>query len=429
MITHSGTIAHTIHTLASLYISALAKEQNSTSLISTAETIDLFNSITRSDALPIPPLQLHNTFPTSSHYPAPTVTIPSSTSHCRIGRKKQRRSNLTHPYRLHQTARVKGVIQDAWKPSTRKKYSNSVRQFLDYCHINAIPPYEILPASETLLCEFAVSFAGRLAGKSVSAKCDGIRAWHIENGHSYYGGQQLEYVIKGIENRRPLSSFRPKRPPISGDMLACLEHNLDWSSPSDRCIYFVALACFWGQIRLGEFLPLSENKYDTSLFPSWNDLKPPATSAGSRTLHLPNTKLGGRRGEDVILTKQDLIDPINALALHQSANFVSSSQSIASYRNASGSFSILTQRKFLARINSILRKNQFTVVSGHCFRIGGTTHLLLAGIPPDIVKMLGRWASDAFLRYWRHIEIIAPLYVEFLTPIMQKAGILRHIAS
>lgn len=402
--TYSDSLHTTIHDLASQYISTLAANLHTT---------------------------ITETFPThhtSSPFP-PGKPHALTTSHLQTGRRKQRRHQPPHPYRVQQTTKVKEIIRDAWKPSTRNKYSNAVHQFLDYCYINAIPSDEVLPASESLLCKFAVSFAGRLAGKSVSAKCDGIRAWHIENGYSYQGGQQLNYVIKGIENRRPLSSFRPKRPPISGDMLTCLERNLDWSSPSDRCIFFVALACFWGQVRLGEFLPLLEKKFDSSLYPSWDDLKPPTTSSGSRTLHLPNTKMGGRHGEDVILSRQDHIDPIKALTLHHATNFSSSSQSIASYRSASGSITVLTQRKFLGRINAILRQNKFPVISGHCFRISGTTHLLLAGIPPDIVKILGRWASDAFLRYWRHIELIAPLYIEFLAPIMQDAGLLRRIAS
>lgn len=400
MFTHTGVVQHTIHTLASQYVS---------DFLSTRLLLNL---------------PTNNTLSTS-HEPL----LSQRASHLRTGRKRRRDDYVHHPYKLYHMNTVKSVIRAAWKPSTQKKYSSAVRQFVDYCHINAIPTDEILPAPESLLCEFAASFAGRVAGKTVSAKCDGIRAWHIENGYAYHGGQQLEYVIKGVENHRPLSSFRPKRPPVSNDMLICLEKNLDSSSPSDRCIYFVALACFWGQIRLGEILPLSERKFNLSLYPTWDDLKPPATLAGSRTLHLPNTKMGGRHGEDIILTKQDLIDPINALHLHHSINFASNSQPIASYRNSSGGLTILTQRKFLSCINFIFRQNNLYIISGHCFRIGGTTHLLLAGISPDIVKILGRWSSDAFLRYWCHLEIIAPLHIEFLRPILQEAGLLRRIAS
>jgi hypothetical protein len=54
----------------------------------------------------------------------------------------------------------------------------------------------------------------------------------------------------------------------------------------------------------------------------------------------------------------------------------------------------------------------FPILTGHSFRIGGTTHLLLSGVPPDVVKTTGRWSSDAFLRYWRSTEQIASIYLE-----------------
>ncbi|KAF8596955.1 hypothetical protein BDV93DRAFT_454069, partial [Ceratobasidium sp. AG-I] len=48
------------------------------------------------------------------------------------------------------------------------------------------------------------------------------------------------------------------------------------------------------------------------------------------------------------------------------------------------------------------------------FHIGGTTALLKAGVPPDIVQKMGRWASDAFLRYWRDLSEIMSAHAELL---------------
>ncbi|KAG2145616.1 hypothetical protein BD769DRAFT_1416683 [Suillus cothurnatus] len=44
--------------------------------------------------------------------------------------------------------------------------------------------------------------------------------------------------------------------------------------------------------------------------------------------------------------------------------------------------------------------------SGHSFRIGRTTEFLLSGVPPDIVKALGRWSFDSFLCYWRSPDFL-----------------------
>jgi hypothetical protein len=70
----------------------------------------------------------------------------------------------------------------------------------------------------------------------------------------------------------------------------------------------------------------------------------------------------------------------------------------------------LTKQRFLTRCNEIWTKRDFPRVTGHCFRIGGTTELLLAGVPPDVVKKMGRWNSDSFLRYWRSVDELANLH-------------------
>ncbi|KZV82866.1 hypothetical protein EXIGLDRAFT_598966, partial [Exidia glandulosa HHB12029] len=61
----------------------------------------------------------------------------------------------------------------------------------------------------------------------------------------------------------------------------------------------------------------------------------------------------------------------------------------------------LTKAAFLGRLNEIWRAAGMQRITGHSFRIGGTTALLRAGVDPEVVKMAGRWRSDSFLRYWR----------------------------
>ena len=50
-------------------------------------------------------------------------------------------------------------------------------------------------------------------------------------------------------------------------------------------------------------------------------------------------------------------------------------------------------------------------MTGHSFRIGGTTHLLLIGVDPFVVMVQGRWKSLAFLEYWWNFEEIIPTMI------------------
>ena len=74
----------------------------------------------------------------------------------------------------------------------------------------------------------------------------------------------------------------------------------------------------------------------------------------------------------------------------------------------------LTKPVFLQRCNDIWHPLGYPRTTGHCFRIGGTTELLIAGTPPDVVKATGRWSSDSFMRYWRSLDDIAPRYIRRL---------------
>ena len=77
------------------------------------------------------------------------------------------------------------------------------------------------------------------------------------------------------------------------------------------------------------------------------------------------------------------------------------------YRDDAGALVPLTKRAFLSRLNEIWAKAGMKAVSGHCFRIGGTTALLKLGVDTEVVKLGGgRWKSDSFLRYWRSVDSI-----------------------
>ncbi|KAG2748063.1 hypothetical protein P692DRAFT_201663971, partial [Suillus brevipes Sb2] len=106
-------------------------------------------------------------------------------------------------------------------------------------------------------------------------------------------------------------------------------------------------------------------------------------------------------------------DPIRALELHLSLNTFDDHLPLFCYISPSG-IRCLTRRRFMSRCNSVWSASGIPNTTGHSFRIGGTTEMLLSGVPPDVVKALGRWSSDAFLRYWRKLELLGPRHVENL---------------
>jgi hypothetical protein len=56
--------------------------------------------------------------------------------------------------------------------------------------------------------------------------------------------------------------------------------------------------------------------------------------------------------------------------------------------------------------NEVWHKDNTQRITGDSSRIGGTTAYLMAGVDSDIVKKMGRWSSNTFLRYWRNVNNI-----------------------
>ncbi|KAJ6454624.1 hypothetical protein C8R45DRAFT_1056767 [Mycena sanguinolenta] len=282
-----------------------------------------------------------------------------------------------------------------------ERYVYGLNSFHEFCDAQHIRLGQRLPASEEVLCAFAASQAGEIAGGTVGGALAAIKAWHIVEGAPWLGGIWLRYTLKGVENLAPESSKRDLRPPVTRLMISILARDLDLSNTKDACVFAAACCAFWGQIRLGEILSDAQSKYKRGRIPLVADVGNPTTAAGSRALKLPYTKTKRARGDTTFLCRQN-------------SHKLPDNVPLFSYKNEQGSLICLSKKKFLGRCNEIWVRCGIPTFTGHSFRIGRTTELLLAGVAPEIVQAMGRWLSDAFMVYWCRLDFLALLYAEFL---------------
>jgi hypothetical protein len=308
------------------------------------------------------------------------------------------------------------AIRSGWAPSTLRGYSRAVNLFLAFCNDENIHPKHRFPADEIVLCTFAASGAGRLTGATARNLMAGLRAWHIAWNADWKGGKRLQYVLNGVEKLRPNSSRRSLRLPVTRDMVRALHRNLDLQAPLDVAIFAAACTLFWGQCRAGELLPISTTTAGLAGKPRRLDFRPPWNIDASYEIILPSTKTHFTSGEKVLLLHQKgSTDPIHALKYHFHVNCLKAADPLFAYVTSCGSRT-LTKTVFLHRCNEVWTRLGYPRLTGHCFRIGGTTELLLAGVAPHVVKQAGRWSSDAFLRYWRSVENILPQHMQRVVP-------------
>lgn len=333
------------------------------------------------------------------------------------------------------STKISNIALQGLAKSTQSNYLSTWRAFEAFCDSQHIDTSLRFPADELVLCAFAASKAGTLAGGTAANQIAGLKTWHAIRNKPWAGGARLAYVLKGVNNLAPESSRKAPRPPITPRMLQHLHDKLDLNLPRDAAVFAVATTAFWGQCRLGELLATSRRTTHNLALPSVASLGGKTSLNGSRELHLPKTKTNQKNGQTIVLTRQEKkVDPLRAIALMLQANNKQPREAnLFLFREGPlGTMRALTKELFLARCNEIWTGLGYKRATGHCFRIGGTTELLQSGTPVDLVKSMGRWKSDAFQRYWRGLGAIAAQHVEFLKnkPLTSpRATARQHIAS
>ncbi|KAF8814323.1 hypothetical protein BYT27DRAFT_7082514 [Phlegmacium glaucopus] len=302
---------------------------------------------------------------------------------------------------------------------TLAKDASRVREFLTFCEGLGIRNDHALPAREDLLIAWASSYAGRLAGKTVSAKISAIKKEHERRCLPWLAGDRLRLILKGVEGLRPPSSFYAKRSPVTIPMLEALSDRLSRSSGLDNCIRAICCLSFFCQLRIGEILPPTRDlkKFNPHRHATFAHISESTALNGSCNLHLPWSKTQKARGDDVWIPRQEApLDPIHAIHKHFIKNKLHTSHPIATYRDVHNNIVTLTRPQFIRRINQILigTGKGFPRITGHCFRIGGTTFYLVSGVPPDMVKKFRRWRSHAFLEYWRCLDYLGQIHLDMI---------------
>lgn len=267
-----------------------------------------------------------------------------------------------------------------------------------------------MPASEELIMLFVAAWAGKRSRSCVDSWVAGIHAWHSMHGALWSCADGTRLVKQGVSRMVPASSKRESRPPVTADHLLSLRNHLDMSDTFDSAVWACATTTFFGVSRLGIFCP-SAAVFDHTKFAKRADINFATDPQGNEyfSVHAPWTKTEGYKGATILVSKQEQeCDPVNAAVHHIIINNnLPSSAPLFSFATASG-WSPMRKDWFLNRCNAVWKADGLLRITGHSFRIGGATELLTRGVPPEIVAKQGHWRSDAFLRYWRRIELVLP---------------------
>jgi hypothetical protein len=304
---------------------------------------------------------------------------------------------------------------------TQSNYGAGLLRFTQYCDSREIPEAQRMPASENLLCGFSAAMAaGKVARSTLDSWLAGIRFWHLVNGAEWSGGdmrpgERLRAVKRGVGKLVPDTARRAKRPPVTIEHMHALRAGLNLSNAFDAAVWALACVAFWSCCRLGELLIPSVGTFNPAKHVSRSSHRTSrsTSAATSTTFRIPWTKTTGFEGASIVVTRiNEPSDPYSNLLHHLHVNSsVPDNSPFFAFLTADGGWAPMTRDWFLKRCEDIWETAGMPRLTGHAFRIGGATELLLRGVDPMVVQMQGRWRSDAFLEYWRRIDGILPLFM------------------
>lgn len=310
--------------------------------------------------------------------------------------------------------RIKDVLENAWAQSTRDSYGTGILVYHVFCDRKAVAEDQRAPASPLLIISFVSTIAGAYSGSAVSSYASAVRAWHILHGVPWLMNKdELDTALKAADKLAPDSSKRKQRAPYTPDFILAIRSKLNLETPLHAAVYACLTTTFYTAARLGEFtVPRLKGekgfKPDTHVKPSDVRTERDRNNLKCTVFHIPRTKVA-IHGEDVSWSAQHGdTDPEAAFEHHLAINKPKANGPLFAYRYQTGQ-KPLTKAKFLETVAKAARDANLDPLQGHGIRIGSTLEYLLRGVPFEVMKVKGRWASDAFIKYLtKHSQILAP---------------------
>ena len=346
-------------------------------------------------------------------------------------------------------------LEAAGRDTVKKTSDARERHWEGWCEFcaehNKQPHLSDVAGQESKLCYLLVyglryRTVGR-TGKPVKAGSVADALLAVGTGITHLGFPDFRKTVGGGDTNHPLlASFlkalrdeddpSKRAYPVNITIIRALYETLDTNHPlegqANRTAIDLIIVGFYWLLRPAEYLKTESDNSRSQAFrlmdimfrvrrhnqrpthlpannPSLNDLNPNAYVYASLTF---DDQKNGVRGEAVghNSTDDELLCPARALAriaAHLRAHDAPIDTPISTYWDGNGnqwhaSSKLLTNA--LRHAASSLEEDTgipADLISARGLRPGGATALLCAGVDKDMIQLLGRWKSDAMLRYLR----------------------------
>ena len=280
--------------------------------------------------------------------------------------------------------------------------SNLTYQWVKYLDFCLFYGFQALPAEPHTLARYAEYVASTVKShKTVLAYISGVKTLHLllNLDISAFVEFMFKLTLRGMGR---LNTHTPTQaPPMTAQYLSEIKKLLDFTREDDVILWAMLLVGFFLLLRKSNLVPDVASKFDPNKQLKRSDL----TFCKDHVKVVLRWTKNNQFHEALrfALPKIDGSDLCPMEALVSLFSMVPGADNDAVFKKSSGEcFTYRNLQVRLAEISEILQVPQkFT---SHSLRAGGATNTFLAGVPPEVIKLLGFWKSDCYQQYIRMPE-------------------------
>jgi hypothetical protein len=299
-------------------------------------------------------------------------------------------------------------VNQSLRDNTRRSYEAHGKKFSHLCHELGIIHSITQPMSEDDLALIVIQYAHRWNVSSLQNFLTGVQhSLRLASLPALPRGDRFTAALAGVTKYFAHAKATKTAAAISTDDLLDIHSSLNWSTFADSRDWFLYLLAFFAMLRISEY---SGN--DSLLWRHIALERDPQTSSHVLTINLPFSKTSSQPQQISIIQQSDQLCPVRAFAWYSS--FVGSHEPdwpllLRGPPKPTSSARLAQRPKGLSRSHIVkaLRRRLHAIdgrdpskYTGHSFRRGGLTAMLLAGVPETHAQQQGRWRSDCYKRYF-----------------------------
>ena len=305
------------------------------------------------------------------------------------------------------------VANNTWK--SYQTAANHVKRIGKELGVTLVFPFSL---EDTLTYLGYLISVRRVSGSTMEKYMSGLRMAHLTRGHfsPWIRPDVVKMMITGVQNKEQVKrrmEGKKGRLPITPLMLRTLRDRLiaaKMRTMKKRLIWLVASWCWSGAFRIHEILAKDSMTFD------------PASTLLSRDVSLTTARVAGVQHEVVkiflrhpkeqrlsagvtidlfeVIGEASWLCPVKAYRKWKEGSSMKPSTNLPLLRLNSGeSYTGTAFNHDLKRFLGDMAEDMKGSVTSHSFRSGIATSMSQAGYSDEEIMAMGRWRSDAFLRY------------------------------